>query len=101
MLVLAAAAGRHADRGNIMTHAGSDRIVRMAEMEIDPAVLNSYKTFLAEEIEASINTEPGVLMLCAVADKDAPAHIRILEVYADQQAYEAICVRRTSSNTRR
>lgn len=72
-----------------MTHAGGEPIVRMAELEIDPAQLDSYKALLAEEIEVSIGTEPGVLMLYAVAVKDSPAQIRILEVYADQQTYEA------------
>jgi quinol monooxygenase YgiN len=60
----------------------------MAELEIDPAQLESYKALLAEEIDASVEAEPGVLMLCAVSAKDSPAHIRILEVYADREAYE-------------
>ena len=73
------------------SRAGSDseRIVRMAELEIDPAQLDSYKVLLAEEIEASVKTEQGVLMLHAVSVKDRPAQIRLFEVYADQRAYEA------------
>ena len=72
-----------------MTRPSGDLVVRMAELEIDPAQLDSYKALLAEEIDTSVKTEPGVLILCAVAVKDSPAQIRILEVYADQQAYEA------------
>jgi hypothetical protein len=34
-------------------------IVRLAELEIDPAQLHSYKALLAEEIEASVKTEQG------------------------------------------
>lgn len=65
------------------------RIVRIAELEIDPAQLAAYRAFLSEEIEASVATEPGVLMLHAVAERERPERIRILEVYADRDAYEA------------
>ena len=65
------------------------RIVRIAELEIDPAALDAYRAFLAEEIEASVTKEPGVLMLHAVAEKERPERIRILEVYASREAYEA------------
>ncbi|MFS8048088.1 putative quinol monooxygenase [Rhizobium sp. BR 314] len=64
-------------------------IIRMAELEIDPAQLDAYKAFLTEEIEASVRLEPGVLSLNAVSVKGDPAQIRIFEVYADQVAYEA------------
>lgn len=65
------------------------RIVRMAELEIDPVHLDDYRRLLIEEIEASVRLEEGVLALNAVALKDAPEKIRILEVYRDVQAYEA------------
>lgn len=68
---------------------GSEKIVRMAELEIDPNQLEAYLVLLTEEIEASIEKEPGVLMLHAVSVKDAPEKVRILEVYANKQAYEA------------
>lgn len=67
----------------------SEKIVRMAELEIDPAQLEDYLVLLTEEIEASVEKEPGVLMLHAVSLKDAPEKVRILEVYANRQAYEA------------
>ena len=66
-----------------------ERIVRIAELEIDPARIAEYRAFLAEEIEASVAKETGVLMLHAVAERNQPEQIRILEVYADQEAYEA------------
>lgn len=62
-------------------------LVRLAELEIEPALLDAYKTHLSAEIEASVDIEPGVLALQAVALKDMPNHIRLLEVYADPQAY--------------
>ncbi|MEK1874718.1 MAG: putative quinol monooxygenase [Rhizobium altiplani] len=64
-------------------------VVRMAELEIDPAQLEIYRLLLTEEIEASVSLEPGVLSLNAVSLKDSPQKIRILEVYANQAAYEA------------
>lgn len=64
-------------------------IVRMAEIEIDPAQLDAYRALLSEEIEAAVALEEGVLSLSAVAIKDSPHNIRILEVYADRAAYEA------------
>ncbi|CAN7165125.1 putative quinol monooxygenase [Mesorhizobium sp. LjRoot246] len=64
-------------------------IVRMAELEIDPDQIDSYKTLLAEEIEASVRIEPGVLFLHAVSEKGAAEKVRVIECYADQAAYEA------------
>ena len=64
-------------------------VVRMAELEIDPDMLDAYRALLTEEIEASVRLEVGVLSLSAVSIRDAPNRIRILEVYSDQQAYEA------------
>ncbi|RUX96052.1 MULTISPECIES: putative quinol monooxygenase [unclassified Mesorhizobium] len=63
-------------------------IVRMAELEIDPDQIDSYKNLLAEEIEASVRIEPGVLFLHALSEKDAPEKVRVIECYADQAAYE-------------
>jgi quinol monooxygenase YgiN len=65
------------------------RIVRIAEIEIDPACLDAYAALLSEEIEASIRLEAGVLMLHAVALAEAPEKIRLLEAYADEAAYQA------------
>lgn len=64
-------------------------VVRMAELEIDPGTLEAYRALLTEEIEASVALEDGVLSLNAVSIKDCPNMIRILEVYADKEAYEA------------
>ena len=73
-------------------HAAAEqqgRIVRIAELEIDPTQLESYKAALKEEIETSLRAEPGVLTLFAVSVKDQPAQIRIFETYADEAAYRA------------
>ena len=67
----------------------SEKIVQMAKIEVDPAQLDKYKACLKEEIETSIRIEPGVLSLQAVADKNEPTHITILETYANNDAYQA------------
>src|SRR5947208_7013170 len=75
-------------RGTAAVVVGSP-IVRIAELEIDPAQLDSYKLALKEEIETSIRVEPGVLTLYAVTLKEHPEQIRLFEVYKDAAAYES------------
>lgn len=64
-------------------------MVRIAEIEVDPARLDAYKALLSEVGRASLADEPGVLMLHSVSMKDAPHHIRVFEVYASREAYQA------------
>ena|SRR6187402_2122595 len=66
-----------------------DLVVRIAELEIDPPQLAVYLEALKEEIEASVRLEPGVLALNAVAEKEHPTRIRLLEIYANDGAYRA------------
>ena len=65
------------------------RMVRIAEIEVDPDQIEAYNTLLAEVGAASVRDEPGVLMLHSVSLQDAPHHIRVFEVYASRAAYEA------------
>lgn len=65
------------------------RLVRLAELEIDPTQLEAYKAALREEIETSIRVEPGVLTLFAVSVKGEPNQIRLFESYASPAAYQA------------
>jgi quinol monooxygenase YgiN len=68
---------------------GPTPIVRLAELEIDPAYVDEYTAALTEEIQASIAVEPGVLTLYAVSIKEDPTRIRIFETYADKAAYNS------------
>jgi quinol monooxygenase YgiN len=63
--------------------------VRVAELEIDPAQLDRYTAAVREEMETSVRTEPGVLAIYAVAEKDHPHKLRFFEIYADEAAYRA------------
>lgn len=65
------------------------QLVRLAKLEIYPEQLESYKAAAREEIETSLRVEPGVLTLYAVAEKNNPTHITILEIYASTEAYKA------------
>jgi quinol monooxygenase YgiN len=63
--------------------------VRLARIVVDSTRLDSYKTLLKEEVEATMRKEPGVLSLYAVFEKKRPNHLTILEIYADEAAYQA------------
>jgi quinol monooxygenase YgiN len=63
--------------------------VRVAQIEIDPARLDSYKAIAKEQIETAIRDEPGVLTLYAVAEQDHPTRVVVFEIYADLEAYRA------------
>ena len=64
-------------------------MVRLARLVIDPGQLEKYNALLKEEIEASMRIEPGVLTLYAVAERNDPTRITILEIYADTIAYQS------------
>ncbi len=66
-----------------------NQMVRLAKLVIDSTQLENYNVLLREEIEASVRVEPGVLTLYAVAEKNNPTHITILEIYADTVAYKS------------
>ena len=74
--------------GNVMGQQ-NNQMVRLAKIVIDSTQLENYKALLKEEIETSVRVEPGVITLYAVSEKNNPAHITILEIYADTIAYKA------------
>ena len=63
-------------------------LVRIAELEIDPARLEEFKAIVTEEIDASIRVEPGVFAIYALALAERPDHLRFYEIYADEHAYQ-------------
>lgn len=69
--------------------AENNNKVRLSKITVDPDQLDSYNAFLKEEIEASMRLEPGVLSLYAVSEKEHPNRITILEIYADENAYQS------------
>ncbi|MNR10180.1 Antibiotic biosynthesis monooxygenase [compost metagenome] len=65
------------------------QMVRLAKITVDPLQLDQYNSALKEQMTTAVRVEPGVLTYYAVADKSAPSHITILEIYADTAAYKS------------
>lgn len=66
-----------------------DGITRLSKIEVYPEYLDEYLKYAAEVGEVSLRKEPGVLTMYAVAEKDNPCMITILETYSSQDAYKA------------
>jgi len=64
-------------------------VVRIADLDIDPAQLDSYTAIVREEMETSVRVEPGVIAIYAVADKERPSRLRFFEIYVEDEAYRA------------
>jgi quinol monooxygenase YgiN len=63
-------------------------MVRLAKIQVDPAQLEQYNKALKEQMTTAVSVEPGVITYYAVAGKNNPSHITILEIYADTAAYK-------------
>lgn len=66
-----------------------DGIVRLSKIEVHSEYLEEYMKYAIEVGEISLRTEPGVLTMYAVAEKDNACRITILETYASQKAYKS------------
>ena len=82
LLAFSAAKAQEPPKGPEAPVAGQ-QLVRLSKITVDPARLAGYNAFLQEEIEASLRLEPGVLALYAVAAKEAPGQVTILEIYVE------------------
>ncbi|RZJ54459.1 MAG: antibiotic biosynthesis monooxygenase [Flavobacterium sp.] len=65
-----------------------DIMLRIAEIEIYPQYVSEYNSILKEESSASVKLEPGVLAIFPMYQKKDSVHVRILEIYADNEAYQ-------------
>jgi 4-carboxymuconolactone decarboxylase len=66
----------------------SDMMVRISEIEIVPEHLQEYRSILKEESAASVKIEPGVIAIFPMYQKESPNQVRIVEIYANKQAYQ-------------
>lgn len=66
-----------------------NQMVRLAKIKVDPLQLDKYNAALKEQMTTAVRLEPGVLTYYAVADKNDPSQITILEIYADTAAYKS------------
>ena len=67
----------------------ADGIVRLSKIQVNPDYLDEYMEYAVEVGTTSLKTEPGVLTMYAVADKENPCNITILETYSSQEAYKS------------
>ena len=73
--------------GRVMDEAG-EMIVRIAEIEVYPQHLKEYLEFANEVDRLSIEREPGVICLYPMQSAEDSCQIRILEIYASEEAYQ-------------
>ena len=66
----------------------ADGIVRISKIEVYPQFLDEYMEYAVEVGEISLRTEPGVLTMYAVSEKEDHCLVTILETYANREAYE-------------
>ena len=74
--------------GRALTAETHDPYVRIAELEVDPAQLESFKAATREVGQTSVRVEPGCLVLYAVSEKEKPGRVRVFEIYRDEDAYK-------------
>ena len=65
-----------------------DMLVRISEIEIVDEYLDEYKQILKETSNDAVNKERGVIAIYPMFQKENPTQVRILEIYADKQAYQ-------------
>ena len=68
--------------------AAANMIVRIAEIEVYPQFLQEYLAFANEVDRLSIEHEPGVICLYPMQSAKDSTKIRILEIYASEEAYQ-------------
>ena len=64
-------------------------LVRIAEIEVNDGYLEEYLAAAHHVGTKSVESEPGVICIFPMQVKDAPNTIRILEIYRDDEAYQA------------
>ena len=83
------ATGEHAQPGMCdKERMAADGIVRLSKIEVYPHCLEEWTDYATRVGEISLRTEPGVLTMYAVSEKENPCKITILETYASRAAYE-------------
>lgn len=64
-------------------------LVRIAEIEVYPQYLSEYLAFANDVDRLSVEREPGVICLFPMQSAENPNLIRILEIYASEEAYQS------------
>jgi len=72
----------------VKTLQSDDMIIRIAKLKIDSVYFDDYLAILKEEAAASLKLEAGVLCIYPMYQKINPTEIRLLEIYANEEAYQ-------------
>ncbi|MBV9961583.1 MAG: antibiotic biosynthesis monooxygenase [Parafilimonas sp.] len=72
-----------------MSAQKNNMMIRIAEIEIDSNYFEQYTNILQAESRASVKLEPGVICIYPMYQKENPTQVRLLEIYADKEAYES------------
>ena len=67
----------------------NELITRIAEIEVNEGYLEEYLAAAHNVGTKSVESEPGVICIFPMQVKDSPNTIRILEIYRDDEAYQA------------
>lgn len=67
----------------------NDLIVRIAEIEVNEGYLEEYLAAAHNVGTKSVESEEGVICIFPMQVKDSPNTIRILEIYRNDEAYQA------------
>lgn len=73
-------------RRRLIAPMAADGIVRLSKIEVYTEYLEEYMKYAVEVGETSLRTEPGVVTMYAVSEKENPCKITILENYASRAA---------------
>ena len=87
--------------GGAVVQQGDEQYVQVAEIEVDPVLLDAYRTAVQEQIDAAIRKEPGVLVLYAVSEKATPPTSRSSRSTGTGAPTKLTSARIISRNTRR
>ena len=69
-------------------NSSQNMIVRIAEIEVFPQYMKEYLAYANEVDSLSIEREPGVICLFPMQSAEDSCQIRILEIYASEEAYQ-------------
>ena len=64
-------------------------LVRIAEIEVNDGYLEEYLAAAHNVGTKSVEVEPGVICIFPMQVKDSPNTIRIVEIYRNEEAYQA------------
>ena len=70
------------------TKIDSTMTFRISEIEVYPEYLKEYLEFAHNVGATSVKEEPGVICIYPMQQLRNDCHIRILEIYASQEAYQ-------------